>query len=44
MFVANRIASLSPGAVQSDKKLINDAYERMGFLDSLRAARALLPL
>ena len=44
MFVANRIASLSPRAVQSDKKLINDAYERMGFLDSLRAARALLPL
>jgi enoyl-CoA hydratase len=44
MFVANRIASLSPRAVQSDKKLINDAYERMGFLDSLRAARALLPI
>jgi enoyl-CoA hydratase len=44
MFVANRIASLSPRAVQSDKKLINDAYARMGFLDSLRAARALLPI
>jgi enoyl-CoA hydratase/carnithine racemase len=44
MFVANRIASLSAQAVQSDKKLINDAYERMGFLDSLHAARALLPL
>ena len=27
-------------AVQGDKKLINDAYERMGFLESLRASRA----
>jgi enoyl-CoA hydratase len=40
MLVADRLASLSPKAVQGDKKLINDSYERAGFLDSLRAARA----
>jgi enoyl-CoA hydratase len=40
LVLARRIASLPPRAVQGDKKLINDAYERAGFLDSLKAARA----
>jgi enoyl-CoA hydratase/carnithine racemase len=38
--VARRIASLPPGTVQGDKKLINDAYDRAGFTASLRAARS----
>jgi enoyl-CoA hydratase len=38
MVLARRMASLPPKGVQGDKKLINDAYERAGFLDSLRAA------
>jgi enoyl-CoA hydratase/carnithine racemase len=40
LVLARRIASLPPKAVQGDKKLVNDAYERAGFLDSLKAARA----
>jgi enoyl-CoA hydratase/carnithine racemase len=40
MLVAVRLASLSRKAVQGDKKLINDFYERMGYLESLRAFRA----
>ena len=38
MVVARRLASLSPTAVQADKRLINQHYERMGFLDSIHAA------
>jgi enoyl-CoA hydratase/carnithine racemase len=38
MVVARRLASLPPQGVQGDKKLINDAYERAGFIDSLKAA------
>jgi enoyl-CoA hydratase/carnithine racemase len=40
LVVARRLASLPPGGVQHDKKLINDAYERAGFLDTLQAAWA----
>jgi hypothetical protein len=32
------MASYPPAGVQKNKKLINEAYERAGFLDSLRAA------
>jgi enoyl-CoA hydratase/carnithine racemase len=42
MVVARRLASLSPTAVQGDKRLINQHYERMGFLDSIHAAAELL--
>lgn len=38
MFVARQLASYPPAGVQRNKKLINDAYERSGFLDSLKAA------
>ncbi len=38
MFIARRLASYPPGGVQKNKKLINEAYERAGFLDSLKAA------
>jgi enoyl-CoA hydratase/carnithine racemase len=38
MILAHRLASLSPAAVQGDKRLINQHYERMGFLESLHAA------
>jgi enoyl-CoA hydratase/carnithine racemase len=40
LIVARRIASLPPKTVQGDKKLINDAYDRAGFTESLRAARS----
>jgi enoyl-CoA hydratase/carnithine racemase len=40
LVLARRLASLPPKAVQGDKKLINDAYERAGFIDSLKGARA----
>ncbi len=40
LVLARRIASLPPRAVQGDKRLINDAYERAGFLESLKAAGA----
>jgi enoyl-CoA hydratase len=38
LVLGRRLASLPPKAVQGDKKLINDAYERAGFIDSLKAA------
>jgi enoyl-CoA hydratase/carnithine racemase len=38
MFLARRLASFPPEGVQRDKKLINEAYERAGFIDSLKAA------
>ncbi len=40
LVIARRLASLPPRGVQGDKKLINDAYERAGFIDSLKAAYA----
>ena len=40
LVLARRLASLPPKAVQGDKKLINDAYERAGFIDALKAARS----
>jgi enoyl-CoA hydratase/carnithine racemase len=38
LVLARRLASLPPRGVQLDKKLINDAYERAGFVESLQAA------
>jgi enoyl-CoA hydratase/carnithine racemase len=40
LVVARRLAALPPRGVQGNKKLINEAYERAGFLDSLKAAYA----
>ena len=40
LIVARRLAALPPRGVQGDKKLINDAYERAGFVDTLKAAYA----
>ena len=38
MFLARRLASFPPEGVQRNKKLINDAYEQGGFIDSIKAA------
>jgi enoyl-CoA hydratase len=38
LLVAGRIASLPPHGVQGVKKLINDAYERTGFIESMTEA------
>jgi enoyl-CoA hydratase len=38
LLVARRIASLPPQGVQGVKKLINDAYERTGFIESMTEA------
>jgi enoyl-CoA hydratase len=38
LLVARRIAKLPPHGVQGVKKLINDAYERTGFVESMTEA------
>jgi enoyl-CoA hydratase len=38
LLVARRIASLPPSGVQKVKKLINDSYERTGFVESMKDA------
>jgi len=40
LLVARRIAKNPPAGVQRVKKLINDSYERAGFVESLKEAFA----